>query len=427
MKKITLFLIVIVGFYSRAFSQNNVSFYIDKAIENSPLIKQSKNNIKIAELDLEQMKRQLQSPFINLESTFAFSPILANDGNTRRLELVSNGASNYVGYDLAVTDGGQYQAGVSLKQPLFRGAELQSFSNKAAISKAQNNNNIRLTKHQLAELVSRQYLVCVKSKMQIQNNTLLAKQLKEQIAILKKLVDGGIYRQTDLMLLQIAYSDYLLQAKQFQMEYASGLSDLNRICGIQDTGLVDIAMPDLRLNTKNSPSSAFMIAYKLDSLNFTADQKINENKYKPQLSWFANSGINATYLPTLNRFGFSTGLTFSWTLFDGHQKEMERQKTRLNINSLQTKKQNFRVQQALQKNNLLSKIKILEQNKEQLKRQVNQYQELINVYQKELSLGQVSIMDLKNILTDFANKKQALLLLELEQESLINTYNYWNY
>ena len=35
-----------------------------------------------------------------------FAPIISHDTNTNRFEWVSAGATNYTGYDLALTDGG---------------------------------------------------------------------------------------------------------------------------------------------------------------------------------------------------------------------------------------------------------------------------------------------------------------------------------
>jgi hypothetical protein len=52
----------------------------------------------------------------------------------------------------------------------------------------------------------------------------------------------------------------------------------------------------------------------VDSLNITADQSISDLKYKPQVNLFANAGLNAIYLPAFNRFGLSTGITFSWNI-----------------------------------------------------------------------------------------------------------------
>ena len=59
--------------------------------------------------------------------------------------------------------------------------------------------------------------------------------------------------------------------------------------------------------------------------------------------------------------------------------------------------------------------------------QTDQYNQLYNAYIKELSQGEASVMDFKNLLKDIAAKNQESLLLKMEKQFLINSYNYLNY
>ncbi|NOZ33868.1 MAG: TolC family protein [Chlorobi bacterium] len=427
MRNIILLLLLVAGFWQKSYSQNTLQYFINEAKHNSPLINKSKNDIKIAELDLKQIKRVLSIPEISLSGSVLFAPIVSRDNNAKQFEWISKGAVNYTGYDLASTDGGQYLAGILIKQPLFKKSEFQSFSNKADISKKINQNNIEITVHQLEQLVGYQYILCMKSKKQAKNSLSILNQVKKQIDIMQKLVDNAIYKQTDLMLLQITCKDYEIEYKTFRSDYENNLYGLNLICGINDTATVDIKETDFVLKPDIFAYSKFITTYKLDSMNYSADLKIYEQKYKPQLFLFADAGLNATYLPTLNRLGFSTGVSFSWTIFDGRQRELQQQKTNINLNTLDFKKKNFITQQHIQKNKILKQIILLEQKEKILEEQINQYKVLIDTYKKELSSGQISVMDLKKILNEFAVKKQDMILIETERQTLINSYNYWNY
>jgi len=161
--------------------QKDLNFYLEQAKINSPLINKSKNENKVVTLDLQQIRSILSKPEINLVSGILFAPIVSHDNNSNRFEWVSNGATNYTGYDMALTDGGQYQALVSLKQPLLAGSKYQTYSNKAGISSQINNNKIELTIHELEQVVGYQYLLCIKSKRQTDNSLLLLNELDDQV------------------------------------------------------------------------------------------------------------------------------------------------------------------------------------------------------------------------------------------------------
>src|ERR1035437_3726727 len=179
--------------------QRDLNYYLDQARNNSPLINKNKNDNKIIDLDLQQTERILKKPEINLESTILFAPIITHTANSNRLDLVSNGSESYSGYDLAITNGGQYQAFLSLKQPLLGQSNLKVYSQKADISKKQNDNSTVMTIHEIDQLVSYQYILCVKSKFQIRNGEQLMSQLDDQLNVMRKLVENAIYKETDLL------------------------------------------------------------------------------------------------------------------------------------------------------------------------------------------------------------------------------------
>jgi hypothetical protein len=410
------------------FSQRrDLNFYIEQAKINSPLIHKNKTDTKIIDLDLQQTERVLKSPVISLESSLLFAPIISQDSKLGSFNLSSNGADNYSGYDLSITNGGQYQAFVSLKQPLLGDMNLKVYSAKSDITHQRNYNSTTLTIHEIEQLVGYQYILCLKSKTQIKNGAIILDQLHEQLKILHKLVENAVYKQSDLMLLEIEKENLELTNKSFEDDYKSNLFDLNLLCGIKDSSGIDIQEIELPAKPETVNNSQFLISYKLDSLGIIADQSISELKYKPQLSAFADAGYNASGIPTFNRFGFSAGLTFSWNLYDGNQRKLEREKSNVNIQSLQFEKNHFSRQQEINKDKIKNQIKSLDERKILLENQLNQYDKLYKVYSDQLTQGLISIMDFKNFLKDRIAKKQDYLLLKMEKQLLVNSYNYWNY
>jgi len=422
---LSIFMLFLPGFLNA--QSRDFNYYLDQAKMNSPLILKNKNENKIIELDLKQIKSTLRKPEINLEANVLFSPIIVHDNGSDHFEWVSANADNYTGYDLAATDGGQYQAFVSVKQPLFTQSKYRCYLNQAGILHHINENSIALTIHELERLVCDQYILCLKSKIQIENSLSLLNELDNQLLILHKLVESAIYKQTDLMLLQIERQNYEGDAITYQTEYKNNLYDLNLICGINDTGLVNIQDINLQFNPGNITDSQFLISYQLDSLNVMAEQVINEQKYKPQLDLFANAGLNAVYQPSLNRLGFSTGITLSWNIFDGNQRKLQREKSIIELQTLEFEMKNFKMQNDMNKNKILNQINSLNQRESLTEEQINRYDELLAAYSRELSQGEVNVMDFKNLLKDIASKKQENLFLKMEKQALINSYNYYNY
>lgn len=406
---------------------HDADYYIEQAKANSPLINRTQNENKIAGLDLEQLKRSLSKPEINLEAGILLSPVISHDNGRNRLEVVSKDVTNYNGYDMAITDGGQYQSVVSLKQPLFTGSSVRTYENITNVSRQINENVISLTEHELERVVVQQYIVCLKAQKSVDLSREFLTQAEGNLRLMKKLVENAVYSESDLMILGIENDNFRLDLETFLSDYKNNLADLNILCGIADTAIVDLPDINLQLNKTNTSASSFLTAYFLDSLNVAAEQSVFELKYKPQLGFFANAGLNAVYLPAFNRLGVSTGLTFSWNIFDGWQRNIQIQKSEISKQSLDFEKRNFIRQQDVNRKNIDAQLELIDNKMLLITNQINQYTQLIQVYNARLMAGDIQIMDYKNLLKDFAAKKHDLIVLGLEKQSLISYANFWNY
>ncbi len=184
---------------------------------------------------------------------------------------------------------------------------------------------------------------------------------------------------------------------------------------------------EFQLNPEIQTVSRFLTTFYLDSLSILANLKISELKYQPQLNLFANAGMNATYVPAFNRFGFSTGATFSLTLFDGHLRKSEFEKSQINLETLQFNKEKTRTQNEIQKKFTLDKLKSLDKRISLTDSQIDQYDDVLAMYKNLLGHGEISVMEYSYLLKDISAKKQEKLLFEMEKQMVINAYNYWNY
>ena len=417
-----LFLVVLTNAQTQ-----DLNYYLDQAKINSPLIIKAQNNKRIIQLDMQKVKSILSKPMINVEASVLFAPIISHDNNSNKFQWVSEGANSYTGYDLASSDGGQYQAFVSVTQPLFLGKTYQSYSEQAKIQTQLNDNNVKLSKHEIELLVSHQYILCLMAKQQSEISKSLLDNLSDQVSIMKNLVENAIYKQTDLMLLQIETDNFKIEHEKYKSKYAKNLSDLNLLCGISDTNFVLVKNVNFEISADTISNSQFLDKYKLDSLNIISKQTILEQKYRPKINLFANAGMNATYLPTINRLGFATGINFIWNIFDGNQKKIQNQKSLVELKTIEFEKQYFIKQHNTNKEKYLNQLKTIDKQIKIVENQLTDYEQLIKLYKIELSQGQISIMDVKNIIRDISAKKQEDLSLKMQKQMLINSYNYWNF
>jgi hypothetical protein len=409
--------------------QHNLDFYVEQAKANSTFIHQNRAEKQLVELDMDQIRKIYSKPEVTVDASVLFAPIISRDQDPAKFKLTAKDGDydKYLGYDLAATDGGQYQGIVSVNQGLFNGKKISTYNNRAEIQQQIHDNTIQLNEHELENTVRHQYLLCLKSKRQSENNLELAREVEREITILKELVRNAIYRQSDLKLLEIARQNYEQAAETFRAEYRDNIYNLNLLCGINEGADAEIEPVEFSLNQTLVKDSRFLTSFYLDSLAIVADRNISELKYQPQVNLFANAGMNAVYRPAFDRFGFSTGATFSLTLFDGNQRKTEFEKSQINLENLQFNKQQTKTQNEIQKNFTLDKLTSLDKRISLADNQLEQYNQLLTMYKNQLGQGDISVMDYSYLLKDISEKKQERLLFEMEKQMVINAYNYWNY
>jgi outer membrane protein TolC len=408
-------------------AQQTLDYFISKAVQNSPLLYENNNLGKINALEIQRLKSVYTQPKVDVTANYLFAPILSTDHNKTTLQINSSGASNYYGYDLGATNGGEYQALLNVAQPLFGNEKLKIASEQLQIANQINTNNQKLTQHDIEKIVTDQYLLCLQDTKQIQNLKNTIKLVDDQQKILKKLVENSIYNQSDLILLNIEYQNYTNLLASMQATYRSDLLELNTLCGIGDTDVIQLQNQELTLKSKVE-NSVFLESYRLDSLNITALQNTDELQYKPQINAYANTGLFALNIKDIpQRFGLSAGLNLTWNLFDGNQKKINQQKNLLLKENITYQKQYFELQNKVTLDKILNEIKSIDAQITSINAQQSNYDILLETYKKELASGQISILDFVTVLKNKVSLSGESHLLLTQKQSLINTYNYWNW
>ena len=433
MKKIIIAAAVVFGFHAGLIAQvqNNIggkptaalSVFIDSAYLNSPVIKDNENKIKYAQLSLKQSVAELASPKVFLASEVLFAPYLNNGAKI----ITAYPSEKALGYDVGITNGGLYSATANASLPLLTSAGKKAYNEQSAAQTESLNNQIELTKHDIEQQVTHQYISCYVSQLQMTYIRQAISLLADQKAIVKDLVNSGLAKQSDYLLMDIEIQNQQISFTQLQSEYASAFLQLKTLCGMKDSSIMPVEAPVIPISSLNE-NSKFLKIYETDSLQIMASQHVFDLKYKPSLNLYANGGLNAVELPGIQRkFGVSAGLTFNWMIYDGKQKRMEQQKNALLLNSSENYKTGFIRQHELKKQNTLKEISNLDKLILQKKQQLNGFVQLLQLYKVQLGQGQLSVIDYLNTVKNYLSLQSDIALSETNRMLIVNEYNYLNW
>ena len=172
--------IVLCLVVTNSFSQKDLSFYIEQAKINSPLIQDNKNQSEAARLEIDRLKAFYTKSQISVTGAYQFAPIISHDNGKSELVLNSPGADNYSGYDIAASNAGVYQAMLNWNQPLFNGQRYKTSAEQTLITARINENTIQLTGHELEKFITDQYILCLQDYKQTQYLTNLITIINDQ-------------------------------------------------------------------------------------------------------------------------------------------------------------------------------------------------------------------------------------------------------
>ena len=418
------FIFSILFFIATSGIAQDLTYYIEQAKRNSPLIQDNANQSEAARLEAERLKAFYTKPQVSLTGSYLFAPVVSNS----KLVLNPSGSEEkYAGYDLAASNGGVYQGLITINQPLFNGSRYEATAEQTLIGAKINENTIQLTSHDLEKFVTDQYILCLQDYKQTEFLSALIGIISDQKNIVVKLVENGMAKQSDLSLLIIEQKVQMTAHSTFKTTYRRDLMDLRVLCGISDTTFQ--VLNDINLIPgEDVATSKFVERYRLDSLNLLAAQKVFELKYKPTVGAFANTGLNAVYAPTIaNRFGLSAGINLSLNITDGHQRDLAQQRTAVLMRSAGVYKNYFYDQNKVRKSKILVELNSITERIVLTEDQLKEFQKLLDLYKLELSRGQISVINYINVLKNMATTQRDFVLLQSNKQLLINLYNYWNW
>jgi outer membrane protein TolC len=240
------------------------------------------------------------------------------------------------------------------------------------------------------------------------------------------LVDKGIYLQTDYMNLAVTITAQEITSKRNFIQYKNDLATLNFTCGIADTTTVSLADPQINQQFNfDINNSLQMSQFKIDSLRQNNAKMLVDLLYKPKLSAFADAGINAINPRNIPyNLGASVGLNFSMPIYDWHIKKLQYDKIALSRSTTGNYKAFYINQYQQQFNQLSEQIRLTAELEEEVKKQIIQQENLMELYRFEIEKGLVRFIDFLTIFNNYTATRYSLSHTRIIHMQLINQLNY---
>jgi len=418
--RIVTFIICLSNF---VYAQYNLDYFINKAQNNSPSIKDYSNQYLINNLQKKLDEAQNSGIQVYLSGGYLFAPYFNNNG----VLTTPNPGPDAIGYDVGITNGGLYAAQINFEKNIFNGSLLDALNNQRLIHGKSFENKSNEEKHNIRKQVTDLYLNALQYLLIYHASLEIDTVLNNQLKISGDMVLQGLVKTQDYLLLKIELKSRQIEMQQTLQNYKSSLSQLFSLCGITDTQTVSLDTVNLVLPAAVS-GSGFLAQYSIDSLDLENQQKILEAKYSPQVSIFFNTGLNAVELNNIQRkFGLSAGVNFSLPLSDGGQKDITRQQSYLSGQTISQYKEFLAGNIKAKRVDSESRLTSLKSNLSELNNQINDYKTLLDISKKQLQQGNLSMFEYLTLIKNYAELRKNNITAEVNYRLEISNYIYWNW
>ena len=394
-----------------ALSQTNkLDYFIDYALENSPLLKEYKNQQDLNRLDSLRILASYK-PQVNGNCFNSYAPVVKGTG-----------------YDQIITNGGTFSTLIGVNKTIVNkkntGAQFESLQlqNLSIV------NTSKISEQDLKKTIIAQYITAYGDMQQLNFNREVRELLTKQEAILKKLTEKNVYKQVDYLSFLVTQQQQELLIKQLTIQFQNDYATLNYLAGINDTSRVELLPPEINLQSlPGINNSVYFKQFEIDSLKLRNNRTLIDVSYKPKFNLFADAGfLSSLALNPYKNFGTSFGISAQVPIYDGQLKKIQYSKNevaernRLNYKSFFASQYNQQIAQLMQQ--LLATDELIKDINNQLKYS----QSLIDVNEKLLETGEAKIADYILALNSYLNAKNLITQNTIIRLQIINQINYWN-
>ncbi len=383
---------------------------MQEAIHNSPLLKDFQSQIESNGIDSQRI-RALYKPQVTGSSINNFSPVIQG-----------------VGYDAAITNGGQLSGIVNVNQTLASRGNLAAQYKNLQLQNEGIFNNARITEQDLKRTITSQYLTAFGTLQALNLAKEIREMLQKEVSILKILTEKNIYRQTDYLTLLVTVQQQDLSLHQLDIQFHNDFANLNYLAGIVDTAAVILDEPSFTMNGLVAPDhSVFFQKYTIDSLILAHNRILIDYSYKPKVNIYANGGYMSSWIyQGYKNFGTSVGLDLIVPIYDGKQKKMQYRKLDISERTRNNYKTFYTSQYYQQIYQLRQQLQQTESLIGDINNQIKYSDGLIQVNTRLLETGDAKIADLIIALNNYLTARNLLTQNKVSRLQIINQINYWN-
>jgi outer membrane protein TolC len=410
MKRLLLILLPLIMTVETGAQQSTLSYFINQAMANSPLLKNYGNQVLSNRIDSMRIRAGL-GPQLNAVSNNYYAPVI-----------------NGWGYDEIITDNANISVLLSLSKEIV---SRNNRENRFRASQVLTNsllNEKKITEQELKKNVTEQYINTFGAWQQLDFNRNILDLLRKEEQILKQLTENDVYRQTDYLTFLVTLQEHEYQLAQSRSSYRNELTSLYVLCGIEDTTSVSLSDPDISVSRPpDIQNSVFYQMFINDSIRLSIESKQIDFDYKPKISIFSDAGyLSSMYYQPWRNFGASAGINLSVPVYDGRQKQMQHDKITLQEQSRDNYR-TFYIKQYYQKiNQLFEQLKSNRELENLLNRQVDFTRTLLDADHKLLQTGNLMVADYIIAINNYLSIKNAIVQNTIERYQIINQINYWN-
>ena len=390
---------------------NDLNYYINYSLENSPLLKDYQNQLVINRLDSFILQADYK-PHVDFSSYNHLSPII-----------------NGFGYDYAIYKKYHITAVMTVSQTIIGRENKKTRLNVYALDNQAVENEKKISEMELKLAVSAQYIAAYGILDEILFNEQLETLLEKEGVMLKKLTENTVYKLTDYLNFQITLQQQQLLISQQKAEYKNNIALLNYLCGIVDTSFVTLEKPDITLQPTLTFENTLEYAnFQIDSLKIQNDNALVDFAYRPKLDVFADAGYRGTFfLDPYKNFGASIGLSLSIPIYDGNQRKQQYLKLKATEQTRQHYQDFSRQQYRQQLEQLYQQLDETERLISQAQTVVQSTQTLMDTYGKQLQTGDATVTDYVLSIHQLLNAQHVITQHTNQKFQIINQINYWNH
>lgn len=415
MRKLLLSCLIMASLFLESLAQDGLDFYLAEAQENSPLLKDYKNQVLANQLD-------------SLRLLATFKPqVTAGTNNSYYPALGS------FGYDNAISNGGNYSAQLFVNKSIIPRRNLANQLETISLQSAGIQANTRISQQDLTRTITAQYVTTYGDYLQIKFNQEVLDLFKNEEVILKKLTQTNVYKQTEYLTFLVTLQQQELQLKRLKIQFLNDFGTLNYLCGIapentQNTQIIEIPTPNIPSpQLPEVRNSIFYRPYVFDSLKIKNSDRQIDFAYRIRGNIFADAGFVSSFsMQPYYNFGTSFGFNATVLLYDGRQKAIQHNRNKIAELTRQNYRNFFLKQYTQQTSQLFQQLKLHEDMSAEMLDQLKYTQRLIEANNRLITTGDVRIVDYLLAITNFLNAKNQITLNEINRLQIKNQLNYWN-